>query len=192
MATEMKRSYLVQRLRKPRGWELTKDNPFSFGGGLQNGGLSGDAMSLLRPIMAFDYMGAAEFEFGAVPEALSGIAKDAKRLRAFDFDIALADVAQNWQDKSRKAPEGSATVYVLARKEHTAEAEVRIRGWAAKDYVGLKEPTNLPNTLRPFTEWDGETVGWLELSNGFFFFTDREMWEQTAALFGVKVEAVSA
>ena len=47
MATEMKRSYLVQRLRKPRGWELTKDNPFSFGGGLQNGGLSGEAMSLL-------------------------------------------------------------------------------------------------------------------------------------------------
>ena len=72
---EMKRTYLIQRLEKPRtlkiaGVEL-KDNPFSFGGGLRNGGLSKDATDLLRPLFSFDYMGAAEFEFGAVPEALS-------------------------------------------------------------------------------------------------------------------------
>jgi len=53
----MKDTYLVQRLNKPvsnTGMEM-----FSFGGGLKNGGLSGDAMKLLRPIFSFDYMGSS-------------------------------------------------------------------------------------------------------------------------------------
>lgn len=58
---ELKQTYLVQRLNRPTNGY---DNPFSFGGGLKNGGLSEDAMKLLRPIFSFDYMGSAEFEFG--------------------------------------------------------------------------------------------------------------------------------
>ena len=58
------RPYLIQRLEKSKNYV----NPFSFGGGLVNGGLSKDAMSLLKPIFSFDYMGSAEFDFGVLPK----------------------------------------------------------------------------------------------------------------------------
>jgi hypothetical protein len=70
----MKDSYLIQRLHKPESWRIkgkVLDNAFSFGGGLKNGGLTTKALDLLRDIFSFDYMCAAEFEFGAVPAALS-------------------------------------------------------------------------------------------------------------------------
>lgn len=181
----MDRSWLVQRLEKPR----TRDNPFLFGGGYKNGGLSDEAMDLIRGIWAFDYMGAAEFEFGAVPEALNKIAQNCDDLVAFEFEIALTDVQADWRDKSGDVPEGSATIYALARAEDAEEVEARVRKWANDQYNdGLKETTRLASTLRPCTEWDGRVVGWLELNNGFLFSTDKEMRDQTAKLFGVEAE----
>lgn len=83
--TEMKRTWLVQRLRKPYNHPaFGADNPFSFGGGLRNGGLNDEAMGLLRGIFSFDYMGAAEFEFGAIPQAFD-------RLRESGDDIVLCE-----------------------------------------------------------------------------------------------------
>lgn len=189
---ELKRSWLVQRLKKPyRGNSLLgKDNPFAFGGGYKNGGLADDAMDLLRGIFQFDYMGAAEFEWGAVPEALQAIAKSQDELEAWEFTIPLKNVQPNWRvDETDPPPEGDGTIYVLCPKEWKAEVKRRICGWAEKDYTDLKEATHLPRSLRPHEEWDGDTQGWLELNNGFMFFTDREMWTATAALFGVEVRA---
>lgn len=187
----MERSWLVQRLKKPAG----RDNVFSFGGGLRNGGLSDEAMGMLRGVFSFDYMGAAEYEFGAVPEALQRMGKASGELVAFSFAIALADVVPDWRDK-RPAPEGDATVYVLCCGDWREEAEARIRGWAT-DPAGkdnrLKESPRLAPTLRPHSEWDGDIVGWLELTNGFMFFTDRAMWEGASKLFGVELpDAVEA
>lgn len=193
----MKRSWLVQRLSQPHGGTFLgqlKDNPFSFGGGLRNGGLSGEAMDLLRGLFSFDYMGAAEFEWGAVPEALNRLAR-AKDLVAVEFTVPLRHVAKNWRDKTDDQPKGSAHVFILCRAEDAVEVGDRIRGWAKSGdgREDLKECTHLAGSLRPFHEWDGEVCGWLELDNGFFFFTDREMWEGTARLFGVQVpEAVAS
>jgi len=194
MSADMNRSWLVQRLEKPRTSGLFKNNPFAFGGGLKNGGLSDEAFGLVAQIMAFDYMGAAEFEFGALPKALQRIAEAShakprkSKLTAFDITVPLAEVPPNWQAKKAAAPGGEATIYILCQKDHADEVNTRIRAWAAGD-ERLKESTRLTNTLRPFHEWDGDTVGWLELDNGFFFFTDREMWQQTCSLFGVDAAA---
>jgi len=68
---EMKRSYLIQRLRKPMGINAFKANLVSFGA--TNGRLSKEALELCHGCFDFDYMGAAEFEWGAVPEALATI-----------------------------------------------------------------------------------------------------------------------
>lgn len=192
------RSWLVQRLQRPfqTASVLGRDNPFAFGGGRHNGGLSPDAMDLLREVWRFDYMGAAEFEWGAVPEALKRVAKMAEdnRLVAYAFSWPLHEVEQDWRDKSRKRVEGDATVYVICDVAWTADVEARIRAWAAKnrDYesgVQLKERTNLCRALRPMQEWDRETCGWLELDNGFLFFTDEAMWKATADLFGVAAQS---
>jgi hypothetical protein len=190
MTDTMRRSWLVQRLQKPRGgWGDLPDNPFSFGGGLRNGGLSEQAMGALRGIFAFDYMGSAEFESGAVPKALQSIASNHRGLVAGSFSIPLADVAPDWRDRD-PAPQGDGTVYFICQKAHAPEVERRARNWATEGYrAHLKEPTRINATLRPSSEYDDGAVGWLELDNGFFLFTDHAMWSQTATLFGVAIPA---
>lgn len=196
---EMHESNLIQRLKAP--WFRTLpdgtrvDNPFNFGGGLKNGGLSEDAMKLLRDIFSFDYMGAAEFEFGAVPDALSAIAKQADkgRITAFSFAVKDSDVGAIFvrRGENEKPPLVHDAIYVICAKDEAAEVERRIR-LAAKGKEGyyrkpgdlsLKEPTHLAAVLRG--EEFAKTRGWLELDNGFFFFIDQDMWERTAKLFGV-------
>jgi hypothetical protein len=190
---EMSRSWLVQRLDPSQQHHsiLGKDNPFSFGGGMRNGGLSDDAMDLLRPVFSFDYMGAAEFEFGEVPKALTKIAKAGQEdLAASSIVIELKDVKAHYSDRSKKAPEGSAEIFILARGSQMGEVERRIRGWAKDPYSNesqAKESINLSSVLRP-GDYEPRTKGWLELDNGFMFFVDRDMWAATCELFGVKVE----
>ncbi len=74
----MIKPYLIQRLKKPtnpKNGLLSKVvESFNFGGGYKNGGLSKDTMELIRNIFSFDYMGSAEFEYGALPKALDKIA----------------------------------------------------------------------------------------------------------------------
>lgn len=195
--TPMKRSYLVQRLHAPYKSESSPnslmnalENALAFGGGLKNGGLSDDAMGLLRDIFRFDYMGSSEFEWGAVPKALTQVAKNANNYKAFEFVIPLSSVAKNWSDKSTAIPTGVATIYVICDKSHIEEVKSRICSWAADGHRNeLKERTNLSSALRPIHEWDKDVCGWLELNNGFFFFTDRDMWEKTARLFRVAVDS---
>lgn len=199
---EMRRTWLIQRLEKPRTFmPQLLDNPFSFGGGLMNGGLSAEAMKLLRPIFSFDYMGAAEYEFGAVPKAFQKILDFAThdQLTAWTFEIPIRDVLVDWRlDDAVKNKTASllptndvATIYVLSPAEwrdtitdrvtkyatvrsHELEPADRIRDW-----------THLERTLRPYNEWDGDIRGWLELDNGYLFFTDHEMADATASLFGL-------
>lgn len=186
----MQDSWLVQRLNKPHApLGQIKDNPFNFGGGLQNGGLRSEAMDLLRGIFSFDYMGAAEFEWGAVPKALNEIA-NADSLKAYEFGIPFTKVEKSWRSEDEH-PTGTASIYVLCPGEWGDEVQDRITAWAAKDGdyesgVRLKERTRLAASLRG-DEFAG-TCGWLELDNGFLFFTDRQMWEQTCALFGIDVD----
>lgn len=192
----MRRSWLVQRLNAPlngRGFLGSMDNPLSFGGGLRNGGLSSEAMDLLRGVWSFDYMGAAEFEFGAVPKALAALAGDAKRLVASTITIRLSDVAPHWKERRQPAPDGEAVVYLLCRRKHEQEVRDRVRGFARDGHgADLKEPTRLSAALRPHDEWDSDTQGWFELDNGFLFFTSEQMWSRACGLFGVKVPSAAA
>lgn len=160
----MKRSWLIQRLKAPRKFQ----SPFAFGAGLINGGLSKEAIEVCNQVFSFDYMGAAEFEWGAVPEAMQGLAKDAVLLRTTQFSI------------------GDMPIYVLGRIDDLPEIEKRILQDAAGK-LELKESTMLKYALKSSMKQPERTVGWLELDNGFFFFTDRTMWANTCSLFDVKV-----
>jgi hypothetical protein len=187
---EMRPTYLVQRLNKPLGGGqmTTAIEAFSFGGGLRDGGLKPEAMSLLRELFSFDYMGAAEFEFGAVPEALSHIAKAAGELCTFTVNVPLATVPPNWRITDDVKPEGIGVVYGICRHSQLTEVCRRIKLFAAGK-GRTKERVGLDSTLRPYNEWDRDVCGWLELDNGYFFFTDVAMWAGTAKLFGLDVAA---
>jgi hypothetical protein len=190
---EMQRSWLIQRLERPHAFMMggkAMDNPFSFGGGLRNGGLSPEAMDILREVWSFDYMGAAEFEFGAVPEALQRIAKfaGAGKLKAHSFEFDKGGIQKHWS-KDAKKPTGTATIYVLAPDEWMPEVEARIVKWATDRYnQNLKETTHLAEVLDPINSFAERMAGWLELDNGFMFFTDKEMFDKTCELFEVSHE----
>lgn len=182
----MKRSWLIQRLTKPRdGFGRQVSEAFAFGGGLRNGGLSDDAMTLLRGIFAFDYMGASEFEWGAVPKALQGMA--AGRLAATAIDVAAK--REDW--RTRTLYEDVKPVYVVCALQDVDEVHGRIRTWAASDRQEMKEQPRIAESLLPSQDWHSDVQGWLELDNGFAFFADRSMWESFCAVFGVKVPAVT-
>lgn len=190
---EMRRSWLVQRLNKPLSFNARlgiKDNPFAFGGGLKNGGLSDDAMDLIRDVWSFDYMGAAEFEFGAVPKALREIA--GAKLITFIISVPLAEVPKNWRDHSDATPDGESDVYVICPERFRDGVTERVNAWARNEYPSLKERLGFTSALRPFEYWDHRRGGWLELDNGFLFFTDRDMWEKACRLFGIDVAAVAS
>lgn len=166
-------SYLIQRLQRPHvPMGRLKDNPFAFGGRLRNGGLSDEAMDLLRPVFAFDYMGAAEFEFGAVPEALSGMVKD--ELTTFTFSVIHKGESH--------------LMYGIARTGDAPDIPGRVQSWMLPygKRPRMKEQPMLERSLDGEDDW--AALGWLELDNGFFVFIDKEMWTATAAIFGLKVD----
>lgn len=200
-------TWLVQRLNPPyrakpgsSNQRPTRDNPFAFGGGLRNGGLSAEAMDLLRDIFTFDYMGSAEFEFGAVPKTLTKISEQAHAgtLQASRIDIAVSEVRPHYREPKGFKPDTEAVrpVYLLCRADWVPEVEARVRAIAKEGCrYDLKEAACLDEALRPDPTPDAyrrEHCGWLELDNGFMFFTDREMWQATCALFGVEVDDEAA
>jgi hypothetical protein len=184
-------SYLIQRLDPPiENPGILGANPFSFGGGYKNGGLSDEAMGLIRGIFRFDYMGAAEFEFGAVPEALQKIAKAANdsALDAWEFSVLYSQVEKPWRaEKNPPAPRTRAALYAVGPAENRDAITERVLAFTGKNRPRTKEWVGLNDVLRPGGDYERTTRGWLELDNGYFFFTDRTMWAKTAALFGIEV-----
>lgn len=197
----MDRTRLVQRLRRPLPGEGIDSGPFAFGGGLRNGGLREEALELFRGLWRFDYMGAAEFEFGGVPRAFERIARASEDpgLVGERVRIPLSEVQPHWDEIPKGArpttrkhwkTDGDGWVWIMCPRGWEAEVESRVRGWASERYNGgLKEATRLASALRPHHDFerDGtQAVGWLEMNNGFMFFTDREMWRGACALFGAE------
>ena len=166
---KMVESYLIQRLHKPSNWNVAGkviDNPFSFGGGLVNGGLSKDAMGLLRGIFSFDYMGSAEFEWGAVPAALAFLAEQAS---------AGTLVAGKEGDVFYVSP----VAYEADVKKRIAALRENEYAWQKKEHCGLKD------YFESKKEYAKANVGWLELDNGYVFFADKPMFDGFCRLFGV-------
>jgi len=159
---KMRRSHLIQRLKKPIGG----DNSWSFGGGLKNGGISQKGMDLIRDIFSFDYMGSAEFEFGAVPAALDFLAEQSS-LKA----ITSGKIQGVYFICPKSYVEG-VTETILALLDD--ESNMRL-----KERCGLKDRIKNPS------KYNESNVGWLELDNGFFFFLDKDMFKKTKLLFEV-------
>jgi hypothetical protein len=163
----MERSYLIQRLEKPFKMDPDVINPFPCVGGLKNGGLSDDAIKMLQRYFRFDYMGSAEFEYGAVPEALQTIAQNIKDFEAFEIKIPF--MSKSW--KTKETTRANHPVYVICNKAHKAEVCKRIGYHAINDCAKdrefqTKEGVRLSSYV---SDPEQQTVGWLELDNGYFF-----------------------
>ena len=172
----MKDSFLIQRLKKPVGY-----NPHSFGGGCKNGGVNDEAMKEISEVFSFDYMGASEFEFGKLPKTLSRIVDDSSNFTSGSLTVHWETCGWRWEAKEIKKGQGK--VYFICHKEQKEEVKKRIKGWAK----GKSISGDTKCLVMLDVSFDEKYFhGWLELDNGFFFFIDKEMFENTKKLFEIK------
>lgn len=161
----MKNVYLVQRINAPQG----VINPFAFGGGKVNGGFALDAMKQLRNIISFDYMGAAEFEWGAVPTAFEALFTS----KPIKTEIQEVD---KW-------------IGVICSEDLKLEAIAWIKEAAHGRHGHLKEHLGLKEALEGKKHTN--TKGWIKIEKDksceepFMFFVDKEMFENICKLFNV-------
>lgn len=156
----MRSTRRIQRLKQPSG----RTNPFSFGGGLVNGGFSDVGMDILSKVFSFDYMGSAEFEFGALPAALLFLLKQGE-----DQQLVAGKHGQ---------------VFYISPIVYENEVKKRLDQLIANEReLYLCEWCGLANSLnQPIDAY--KTVGWIELDNGFMFFVDEQMFNKAKNLFG--------
>jgi len=182
----MQRSWLVQRLISPIHIQgdspLAKlgPNPFAFGGGLRNGGLTDEARKMLGEVFDFDYMGSSEFEWGAVPEALAKIVDHIDQYKWYKEPINYRHT--EWHN--REVSTGTADVFILCPEIWKEEVIKRIKGWALDEESHMKESVMLACALSGKNRYHQNLKGWLELNNGFMFFSDETMFKKTMGLFG--------
>lgn len=144
---------LIQQLLKPSPREVF--NPYAFGAGYKNGGLHDEIAAPLAKIFDFSYMGAAQYEFGAVPQALANMWDE----RAYMKESTLRGNKQ--ADVDILAPE-----YLM---DHAVRVIKSLKRKNCKE-VSLRDPSLLLEALDPAHPC--KVVGWLELDNGFFFTID--------------------
>jgi hypothetical protein len=213
-----KEPYLIQRLTescaKEEGLLSQLAESLSFGGGRLRGGFSEEAWNVVRQIFSFDYMGSAEFEWGAVPQSFSNIARNRKEYISFS-KIFKGSKYQTYEvpvgKKRRKIidmPAREVTIYVLCHSDIKEQIDSYLEKLRQGDYgnsgVSLKEGTRFRACLFPEEEYSWVSrlkrkedpkwcmsvyeriKGWVDIENNFMFFRDKEMYEATKALFEIK------
>ena len=87
-------TYRVQRLKhKPKSdWHARLSQV--FGGGMYQ--MSEGGWKVCQEVFDFDHMGAAEYEFGSIPNALKNIVDERADYRAWSFIIKSVDVTPGW------------------------------------------------------------------------------------------------
>lgn len=190
--------HLIQRLQPPHKGQAPIIEWPAFGAG-GHGGFSDEARALLKKIWRFDYMGAAEFEFGAVPEAMSVLFKGRENL----VRGSLTQTVKGDQPRPRKGQKNTepvltveATVYFICFKEHVGDLTNMIKVLLKDNYpkdMYFKERVSIRNVvLKPAEEHYPDYVGWLGLDSQFLFFTDKEMFDNSCNLFGITTDMVTA
>jgi hypothetical protein len=170
------RTYLIQRLALPRKW-----SPFAFGGGFVDGGISEQGKAILQGIFSPEYMGAAEFEYGAFPQALAVLAA------APTLQVGYSDICAPIEKLGVKGM-GVKRFFLLAPPD-TYEHLVEMLPLLATRSYRLKEPALVSHWFEGRKE-DPPTIGWLDLDNPAFFFARKAPFTALCKVFGVsqKVE----
>lgn len=166
-------TYLVQRLKIPAktAKRFPKEKWI-----LVDGKLAENASELRQGVCDYDYMGSSEFEWGAIPKAIKELLVDSDSLIASKFEVKKEDFHLLPFHRSGKPKD--TTFYIICRKGDEEEVKGRVL-LLAQDKLQLKERTDIDRTF----EEENRTQGWFELDNGFYFFTNREMWKGTFFLY---------
>jgi len=184
---------LIQHLFVPRGISC---NP--FGGGLHYGGFSEEGFKLLHECFRFGYMGAAEFEHGAVPQAIDRICSKWSEYEMIHLDNygsmddlqereACSELYKLYLESQSQTPTPVPPLFAICkRSQMDIFAEIIDRAW--QDDYSFKEATGLrysvlTKAVKP--DWDQDVpCGWLVCDEeSFFFFLDSPMCLKTMEFF---------
>ena len=179
--------------------------------------ISEEGWKAIQAICDLEYMGAAEFEFGALPKCLGEMHKNAPDLVTFPLVIKRADIKPNWNHehaqrmarrdeltrakkagtkpprakKPQPARTDDATVFVICRKDDKTEVIEHIKLMAAGK-TQTKRGHGFDSALDPTSEYDSKVIGWLELDNGFLWFLGYEEYVGMAKLLNLTPEKKEA
>lgn len=143
-------------------------------------------------IISPEYMGAAEYEFGSIPKALESFVADSKKIAGGMFTLKTEEIIPNhkrsrivYTKRGHKplkkqpvhVPVTAKNVYVICQKEDADEVRNRIR-LLALGKIRTKMGNGFAQALDPMEDFDRQTTGWFEMSNGFLFFLDAVIFEQ--------------
>lgn len=170
--TQLKTTWLVQRLQKP--YKGNADNPFNFGGGLPRGGMNEEGYRALNQIFTFDYMGAAEFEFGAVPKAIYALAKGFAEGNGVTGEFKIDGVPVYYLTHKNIEKETMQRIKDLAKDPYITK--IRLKEWTAFDSAIAARNGTLAN--KRGLDSAMERIGWIELDNCFMWFVDKEAFEK--------------
>ena len=171
-------SYLIQRLKKPYTGEVKTPLQALCKFGLAATGITKELSEALSSICIWDYMGSAEYEFGAIPKALRAMA-------TLKLTTTVESINYKYRDyRNSKDITGILPIYIIALKEDLQEVTNRIKTLAIGG-LRCKEHPNFAESLANH-EYSKDIYGWLELDNGYMFFKDETMYVHFCALLGAK------
>lgn len=179
-----KRPYLFQKLITPEQNLWTK-----FGGGLPTGGIPSKQYKELTNIFDFDYMGAAEYEFGSLGESYTRFKKDSDNIRSENLKFQVS------KKENKLSYKGSSNIrvrkvelHVLYRPdsinknqciefiEGVYNGKYRIKaGCNIKTVVSNKA---LDDNYKPYN-----TLGWWDINNDMIIFIDEDVKNKTLQFF---------
>ena len=186
----LERTTLVQRLCPPIEQHAFDDYAFTIGAVnvLKREPLSGfkrEVYDRLNTAFSFAYMDNALFECGNLPKAfekmVDGLADD-------PLQVAVHTVTfkpNQFEAEVMRMQAKEMTLYVLAGSEKQERATVLIsdqqkpmreREFRLEEDLEMKKGTSFVGR---------DVQGWFEMDNGFFIFSNYDMFDKTARLFGV-------
>jgi len=149
-----------------------------------------DIICLLSEIFRFDYMGSYEFTNVRISETVRKIAKN--KGKYFGWEIMTPGYFEGFKQKSYY--QGIEPIYIICKTEDLGEITKRLILYGREAWPHHKDHRTREAVMLNISMADkrnGELLsrelsGWLELDNGYFFFIDKNMFEQTCKFFGIR------
>jgi len=110
-------------------------------------------------IVKFDYMGSAEFEWGALPKSLDNIRENIKDYIYFNITI------------------GDKSITVFCKNSQESEVEEYLNG-LSKNEMRLKEYSDFNNYIFPSEYFSSETDFWWDIENNLMFWKEDENFQE--------------
>lgn len=182
----MQKTWLVQGLKqlpKPSKGHLSNAHRVFGGHAL---GFSDSGWDVVDQLFGLQYMGAAEYEFGALPGALHEIGEARADYTSGVLRLGRTNFPRNYRTSQETDTRVPRDVFYICPKDLVSEVETRIKE-IAKDKVRIKNGCRLPSALHPADDSDLSWVGGLDLNNRFFFFVDEPTFKRVCGFFGIEV-----